>query len=162
MYLTYIFYQAGMMQQLSKFFIYNLTVKSYLYVYDTFRIVDLDPFNIWVWVAGFFFTDLAYYFFHRAAHEVNLFWATHVVSYQLKHINDFFFCSYQIFFKKRFITLLNIIINLLHYVKVFSNPIVLGFLTCLLHCLFHPLFTLFTNNSILYFNFGKKKCVYDF
>ncbi|KAG2237640.1 fatty acid hydroxylase superfamily-domain-containing protein [Thamnidium elegans] len=79
---------AGMMQQLSKFFIYNLTIKSYLYVYDNFRIVDLDPFNIWVWVAGFFITDLAYYFFHRGAHEINLFWATHVVHHSSEYYNQ--------------------------------------------------------------------------
>lgn len=69
-----------MLQQISKFFIYNITLNSYLYVYENFRLVSLDPYNIWVWIAGFFIIDLGYYFFHRAAHEVNLFWATHVVS----------------------------------------------------------------------------------
>lgn len=69
-----------MLQQLSKFFIYNITLNSYLYVHEHFRLVSLDPTNIWVWFAGFFVMDLGYYIFHRASHEVNLFWAGHVVS----------------------------------------------------------------------------------
>jgi alkylglycerol monooxygenase len=69
-----------MLQQISKFFLYNITLKSYLYVYEHFRLVDLDPQSIWLWIVGFFAVDLGYYWFHRAAHEVNLFWAGHVVS----------------------------------------------------------------------------------
>lgn len=69
-----------MLQQLSKFFIYNMSLNSYLYVYNNFRLVDLDPTNLWVWILGFFVIDLGYYLFHRGAHEINLFWAAHVVS----------------------------------------------------------------------------------
>jgi alkylglycerol monooxygenase len=69
-----------MLQQLSQFFIYNVTLASYLYVYNNFRLVDLDPKNIYVWIVGFLIVDLGYYTFHRGAHEINLFWATHVVS----------------------------------------------------------------------------------
>ncbi|KAI7888658.1 uncharacterized protein EV154DRAFT_516900 [Mucor mucedo] len=79
---------AGMLQQISKFFIYNITLNSYLYVYENFRFVTLDPHNIWVWIAGFFIIDLGYYLFHRAAHEVNLFWATHVVHHSSEYYNQ--------------------------------------------------------------------------
>ncbi|CEP09934.1 hypothetical protein [Parasitella parasitica] len=70
--------KAGMLQQLSKFFMYNVSLNSYLYVYGHFRLVELDPAKLWVWVAGFFAVDLGYYLFHRGAHEINLFWAAHV------------------------------------------------------------------------------------
>ncbi|KAI8064386.1 fatty acid hydroxylase superfamily-domain-containing protein [Gongronella butleri] len=79
---------AGMLQQISQFFIYNITVASYLYVYNHFRVVDLDPKNIYVWIAGFLIVDLGYYAFHRAAHEVNLFWATHVVHHSSEYYNQ--------------------------------------------------------------------------
>ena len=73
-----------MLQQLlGKFFLYNITVNSYLYVYNNYRLVDLDYRNIYVWLIGFFIVDLGYYLFHRAAHEINLFWAAHVVSFSL-------------------------------------------------------------------------------
>lgn len=49
-------------------------------MYENYRLVDLDPYNIYVWIAGFFMVDMGYYWFHRMAHEVNLFWAAHVVS----------------------------------------------------------------------------------
>lgn len=77
-----------MLQQLSKFFIYNLTLNSYLYVYNNFRLVDLDPTSLWLWVVGFFVIDLGYYLFHRAAHEVNLFWAAHVVHHSSEYYNQ--------------------------------------------------------------------------
>lgn len=38
------------------------------------------PMDDWrVWVAAFFAVEFAYYWFHRASHEVNWFWATHAV-----------------------------------------------------------------------------------
>ncbi|KAJ2959285.1 hypothetical protein NQZ79_g5196 [Umbelopsis isabellina] len=79
---------AGMLQQLSQFFIYNITLASYLYVYNNFRLVDLDPKNIYVWIAGFLIVDLGYYTFHRGAHEINLFWATHVVHHSSEYYNQ--------------------------------------------------------------------------
>ncbi|KAF7726604.1 hypothetical protein EC973_008568 [Apophysomyces ossiformis] len=80
--------KAGMLQQISKFFIYNVALLSYLYVHENFRLVSLDPHNIWVWIAGFIMIDLGYYWFHRAAHEVNLFWAAHVVHHSSEYYNQ--------------------------------------------------------------------------
>ncbi|KAI8636558.1 fatty acid hydroxylase superfamily-domain-containing protein [Parasitella parasitica] len=79
---------AGMLQQLSKFFIYNMSLNSYLYVYNHFRLADLDPTKLWVWVAGFLAVDLGYYLFHRGAHEINLFWAAHVVHHSSEYYNQ--------------------------------------------------------------------------
>jgi sterol desaturase/sphingolipid hydroxylase (fatty acid hydroxylase superfamily) len=53
---------------------------------------ELTPLRIpadawWAWVLLFFADDLAYYWFHRAHHEVRLFWASHVVHHSSQHYN---------------------------------------------------------------------------
>lgn len=41
----------------------------------------------WAWILCFFLDDLAYYVFHRSAHRVRLFWASHVVHHSSQHYN---------------------------------------------------------------------------
>ena len=41
----------------------------------------------WAWILCFFLDDLAYYIFHRSAHRVRLFWASHVVHHSSQHYN---------------------------------------------------------------------------
>jgi sterol desaturase/sphingolipid hydroxylase (fatty acid hydroxylase superfamily) len=41
----------------------------------------------WTWIVLFFADDLAYYWFHRAHHEIRLFWASHVVHHSSEHYN---------------------------------------------------------------------------
>lgn len=41
----------------------------------------------WTWVVLFFVDDLAYYVFHRASHEIRLFWNFHVVHHSSEHYN---------------------------------------------------------------------------
>lgn len=51
-----------------------------------FRLFDIG----WAWywfVAAFVLDDLAYYVFHRSAHRVRLFWASHVVHHSSQHYN---------------------------------------------------------------------------
>jgi sterol desaturase/sphingolipid hydroxylase (fatty acid hydroxylase superfamily) len=50
-----------------------------LYVYEHFRIFNLDLANLWVWVAMFVVRDFIYYWVHRAEHRVRLLWASHMV-----------------------------------------------------------------------------------
>lgn len=57
---------------------------SFLY---QFRIFDLDAGVWWFWVLLFFADDLSYYLFHRTAHHVNWFWASHVVHHSSEHYN---------------------------------------------------------------------------
>ncbi|MTI30277.1 sterol desaturase family protein, partial [Xanthovirga aplysinae] len=49
----------------------------YLYLYDNFKLWDLD-YSWWVWVLAFFGEDLSYYLFHSTSHFVRIFWASHV------------------------------------------------------------------------------------
>ena len=61
--------------------IFGLSV--YLYQYRAVTI----PFAWWAWIACFVLDDFAYYVFHRAAHRVRWFWASHVNHHSSQHYN---------------------------------------------------------------------------
>ncbi len=41
----------------------------------------------WAWLLGFFADDLSYYWFHRSAHHIRWFWASHVVHHSSQYYN---------------------------------------------------------------------------
>ncbi len=45
------------------------------------------PWTWWAWIACFVLDDLAYYTFHRAAHRIRWFWASHVNHHSSQHYN---------------------------------------------------------------------------
>ena len=51
-----------------------------------YRLADI-PYAWWAWIACFVLDDLLYYAFHRAAHRVRWFWASHVVHHSSQHYN---------------------------------------------------------------------------
>lgn len=57
---------------------------SFLY---KFRIFNLNAGNWWYWMLLFFADDFSYYWFHRTSHNVNWFWASHVVHHSSQHYN---------------------------------------------------------------------------
>lgn len=68
----------------------TFTVGAFYFVYDYihthYAIFDLKP-GILGWVALFLATDLVWYWYHRLAHEINLFWSAHVVHHQSEDFN---------------------------------------------------------------------------
>lgn len=55
-----------------------------------FRLLDIGlDFRTywWAWIACFVLDDLAYYAFHRSAHRVRWFWASHVIHHSSQHYN---------------------------------------------------------------------------
>ncbi|WP_448580463.1 sterol desaturase family protein [Thermaurantiacus sp.] len=50
------------------------------------RLFDI-PWAFWAFLLCFLLDDLAYYVFHRAAHRVRWFWASHVVHHSSQHYN---------------------------------------------------------------------------
>jgi alkylglycerol monooxygenase len=48
---------------------------------------QLSPTQPWAWVAAVLAHDLAYYWFHRLSHRINLLWASHVVHHQSESYN---------------------------------------------------------------------------
>ena len=51
-----------------------------------FRVTTI-PFQWWAWALCFVLDDFAYYVFHRAAHRVRWFWASHVNHHSSQHYN---------------------------------------------------------------------------
>lgn len=66
---------------LSKGFIFGV----YLFVYQ-FRFFEIG-FTWWSWVLLFFADDFSYYWYHRSAHTIRYFWASHVVHHSSKNYN---------------------------------------------------------------------------
>jgi sterol desaturase/sphingolipid hydroxylase (fatty acid hydroxylase superfamily) len=52
-----------------------------------FRLFTPDISKWWFWVLLFFADDFSYYWFHRVSHNVNWFWASHVVHHSSEHYN---------------------------------------------------------------------------
>jgi sterol desaturase/sphingolipid hydroxylase (fatty acid hydroxylase superfamily) len=55
-------------------------------VCEPYRLLTI-PFVWWAWIACFILDDLAYYAFHRTAHRVRWFWASHVNHHSSQHYN---------------------------------------------------------------------------
>jgi sterol desaturase/sphingolipid hydroxylase (fatty acid hydroxylase superfamily) len=51
-----------------------------------YALVDIG-WQWWAWIACFVLDDLAYYWFHRTAHRVRWFWASHVIHHSSQHYN---------------------------------------------------------------------------
>lgn len=77
---------CGITEQLSGVFGGVLTVAVYHYFYTTWRIFTVP--DTWYWtVILFVMVDFFYYWAHRLSHEINLFWAGHVVHHQSEDYN---------------------------------------------------------------------------
>ncbi|MFD1819780.1 Sterol desaturase/sphingolipid hydroxylase, fatty acid hydroxylase superfamily [Pseudarcicella hirudinis] len=59
----------------------------YVLLYEKFRIFTLDMSVWWVWVLAFFADDFSYYWFHREAHLIRYFWASHKVHHSSQKYN---------------------------------------------------------------------------
>ena len=51
------------------------------------QLFDFPDKGVGVWMFALFAYDFSYYWFHRVSHEVNLFWAAHVVHHQSEDYN---------------------------------------------------------------------------
>ena len=78
---------TGIIQQLLDVFARTALFGGYVWVYERHRIATLDAGAAWVWAACFLGVDFLYYWFHRMSHEVNAFWAAHVVHHQSEEYN---------------------------------------------------------------------------
>jgi len=78
---------CGIVQQLLEVFVKTALFAGYLLLYRRGRVFDVPGSAAWAWVACFLGVDLLYYWFHRASHEVNAFWAAHVVHHQSEEYN---------------------------------------------------------------------------
>jgi len=77
---------CGITEQVSGVFFKVVSVALYYGVYEHFRFTTL-PINGWSLLGLFLLVDFCYYWAHRWSHEVNLFWAGHVVHHQSEYYN---------------------------------------------------------------------------
>lgn len=77
---------TGVLQQLSGTFLYVVKVGLYVLMYEYAAIIRLE--QTWlVFAAAFVIWDLCYYWEHRLAHEISLFWGGHSVHHQSEDYN---------------------------------------------------------------------------
>ncbi|MBX7167641.1 MAG: sterol desaturase family protein [Pirellulales bacterium] len=82
---------CGIIQQIIGIFTKTAFFVGYLWLYEHCRLLEIAEWPIaakWAAAVGLFLgVDLAYYWFHRIAHEMNAPWATHVVHHQSEEYN---------------------------------------------------------------------------
>ncbi|RXK83255.1 sterol desaturase family protein [Filimonas effusa] len=77
---------VGIAERLTDVFVTGLFFYFFKYIYDNFALFSITP-HWYTWVLLFLLTDLVWYWYHRLAHEINLFWAVHVVHHQSEDFN---------------------------------------------------------------------------
>jgi sterol desaturase/sphingolipid hydroxylase (fatty acid hydroxylase superfamily) len=77
---------VGIAERLLDVFTTGLFFFVFQYVYKHFSIFDIKA-NPLTWILLFLATDLVWYWYHRLAHEINIFWAAHVVHHQSENFN---------------------------------------------------------------------------
>lgn len=77
---------TGILQQLSNTFIAVLKIAFYSWIFTHFRLFTL-PENGWTFILALILWDFFYYWEHRMAHTINLFWGGHIVHHQSEEFN---------------------------------------------------------------------------
>lgn len=78
---------AGTLSQLSKIIILSAELALYVFIYDNFNLITLPWDYPGTWYFCFIGVDFIYYWFHRAAHEINIMWAAHQVHHSSEDYN---------------------------------------------------------------------------
>lgn len=77
---------VGIAERLLDVFLHGSFYFLFKYVYDHFALFHIP--NAWyVWIGLLLLTDLVWYWYHRLGHEINLFWAFHIVHHQSEDYN---------------------------------------------------------------------------
>src|SRR5689334_3177728 len=77
---------VGIAERLLNLFLTASFYGVFVYIYENFAIWSIP--NHWlVWISLLFITDLVWYWYHRMGHEINLFWAAHIVHHHSEEYN---------------------------------------------------------------------------
>jgi sterol desaturase/sphingolipid hydroxylase (fatty acid hydroxylase superfamily) len=76
---------CGVTSQLAVIFYGALQLAIYALIYEHYRLFNHPAW--FAWLAAFVGVDFAYYWWHRASHEVNVLWAAHIVHHQSEDYN---------------------------------------------------------------------------
>jgi sterol desaturase/sphingolipid hydroxylase (fatty acid hydroxylase superfamily) len=77
---------VGIAERLLDVFTTGLFFFVFDYIQKHFSIFDIHA-GVFTWILLFLLTDLVWYWYHRLAHEINAFWAVHVVHHQSEDFN---------------------------------------------------------------------------
>lgn len=77
----------GSISRLRGILVLGLGAWFYARVTDDYTLIDFPDKGIAIWLFAIVAYDFSYYWFHRASHEINLFWAAHVVHHQSEDYN---------------------------------------------------------------------------
>ena len=77
---------VGIAERMADVVLTGLFYFVYDYLHKQFGIFYIRPSAI-LWVALLLCTDFTWYWYHRLAHEINLFWAAHIVHHQSEDFN---------------------------------------------------------------------------
>jgi sterol desaturase/sphingolipid hydroxylase (fatty acid hydroxylase superfamily) len=77
---------CGILQQVLEAFLKTVLFAGYIFIYERYRLLSV-PGTVAAWALCFVGVDFLYYWFHRMSHEVNAFWAAHVVHHQSEEYN---------------------------------------------------------------------------
>lgn len=76
----------GLAERLINLFIAGSFYQLFYYIYENYRIFDL-PSNFFIWIGLILATDFVWYWYHRMGHEINFFWAAHIVHHHSEEFN---------------------------------------------------------------------------
>jgi len=77
----------GVIMDLVKLITISCEITAYVWAYNRINIINLPWDSPLTWWLCFLGVDLGYYWFHRAAHEVNIMWAGHQVHHSSEYYN---------------------------------------------------------------------------
>ncbi|PZR22830.1 MAG: sterol desaturase [Citrobacter freundii] len=77
---------VGIAERLLDIFTTGIFFGVFVYIHEHFALLDIKA-GWFTWLLLFLATDLVWYWYHRLAHEINAFWAVHVVHHQSEDFN---------------------------------------------------------------------------
>ncbi len=77
---------VGICERLTSLFVASSFYGIYNYIYTNYAIFEITP-NWVAWILLLLITDFIWYWYHRLGHEVNFFWAAHIVHHQSEDFN---------------------------------------------------------------------------
>jgi alkylglycerol monooxygenase len=78
---------CGLVSQLVEVALKTSLFAGYLFLYAHARLFEIPTHSLAAWAGCLLGVDFLYYWFHRKSHEVNAFWAAHVVHHQSEEYN---------------------------------------------------------------------------
>lgn len=78
---------AGVAQQVIQVLVKSIQLGIYIWVYENSKLMEWSASSLGTWLFTMIAVDFAYYWWHRASHEINLFWATHEIHHSSEDYN---------------------------------------------------------------------------